>query len=101
MSRNPFRINNLQWDTRDVIVLLSNNRALVAKPEAEEEKFDLATYRLTPLGSQVLRLGSFTTHEAYLRRVGKQIKHQGFKVVVARYVRKSESTVRCFEEEEL
>ena len=83
------------------IVLLSNNRALVVEPEAEEAKFDLATYRLTPLGGQVLRLGSFTTHEAYLRRVGKQIKHQGFKVALARYVRESESTVRCSDEEEL
>ena len=81
--------------------LLSHNRMLLVTPEAEEEEFKLAVYRLTLLGGQVLRLGSFTAHEAYLRRVGKQIKHQGFKVVLARYVHETESEVRYFEEEEL
>ena len=85
----------------DKRVLLSHNRMLIVAPAAEEAEFGLTAYRLTPLGSQVLRLGSFTAHEAYLRRVGEQIKHQGFKVAVARYVRVTESEVRPFEEEEL
>lgn len=81
--------------------LLSYHRMLYVTPEAEEAEAKLPAYRLTPLGRQVLRLGSFTAHEAYLRSVGKQIKHQGFKVLLARYVRETESEVRFFEEEEL
>ena len=80
---------------------LSYGRALIVTPDADHSVLGLEVNRLTTLGSQVLRLGSFTTHEAYLRSVGEEIKRQGFKVVMARCVPVTDSEVRYFEDEEL
>ena len=81
--------------------LLSHNRVLVVTPKAEKANLGLDAYRLTSLGSQVLRLGSFTAHETYFRSVGKEIKRQGFKVVMARYVYETDSEMQYSEPEEL
>ena len=82
--------------------LFSYNRVLIVTPDAEKNaELNLAVYRLTSLGSQVLRLGSFTTRDTYFRSVGEEIKRQGFKVVLARYVPVTDSEARYFEDEEL
>ena len=63
-------------------VLLLHNRLLIVKPgtEHKEAELVLSVYRLTTVGGQVLRLGSFGAHEGYLRSVGEAIKKLGFKV---------------------
>ena len=81
--------------------LFSYNRVLIVTPNAENAELSLAVYRLTSLGSQVLKLGSFTTRDTYFRSVGEEIKQQGFKVVLARYVPVTDSEAPCFENEEL
>ena len=81
--------------------LLSYNRVLIVKPETEKADLDLAIYRLTSLGSQVIRLGSFTAHEAYFRSVGEEIKRKGFKVFLARYTHETDSAVHYVDSEEL
>lgn len=81
--------------------VFSHNRMLMVTPATDKTDLDLAAFRLTSLGSQVLRLGSFTTHETYFRSVGEEIKRHGFKVVMARYVPLAGSQVRYFAEEAL
>ena len=82
-------------------VLVSYNRALVATHKDAKKRVDLEAYRLTSLGSQVLRLGSFTTHETYLRSAGEAIQHQGFKVSLGHYVRVTETEGNCYNLKEL
>ena len=81
--------------------LRSYNRLLVVTPQTEAAELNLAAYRLTSLGSQVIRLGSFTAHEAYFRSVGEEIKRKGFTVVLARYTHETDSAVHYVDSEEL
>ena len=82
--------------------LQSHNRLLLVVPvSGEEATLDLPAHRLTPVGSQVLKLGSFTANETYLRGVGEAIKSKGFRVSIARCVRLTETEVKFFDEEEL
>ncbi len=56
---------------------------------------------MTSLGQQILKLGSFEPHEAYLRSVGQAIRQQGFKVLFARYQQVTATEGHYFEAQEL
>ena len=81
--------------------VLSHKRVLVVTPETEKSDLALAACRLTSLGSQVLRLGSFAAHETYFRGVGEEIRRQGFKVVMAHYGHETDAAVHYSGGEEL
>ena len=82
--------------------ITSYNRMLLVTHEDAGKEIKLNNvYKLTSLGQQVLRLGSFEAHDVYLRSVGKTICLQGFKVQIARYEQVTETTGRYFEPEEI
>lgn len=84
------------------LALRSHDLLLIVKPGAgEEAELRLPVYRLTPVGSQVLRLGSFTAHGGYLRNAGEAIKKLGFKVSLARLLSIEPGEVRYSDDEEL
>ena len=81
--------------------LVSYNRALVVTHEDANKKIEFEIYKLTLLGQQILRLGSFQPQEVYLRSVGQAIFQQGFKVYIARWSQVTETEGRYFEPQEL
>ena len=81
--------------------LVSYNRVLVVTHEDAGKNIHLKICKLTLLGQQVLKLGSFKAHEVYLRNAGRTICEQGFKVQFARYEKVTETTGRYFEPEEI
>ena len=81
--------------------LISYNRVLLATHKDEKKELRLDSYRLTSLGKQVLKLGSFTPNEIYLRSVGETIKRQGFKVSLAHFAHLTETKGRYFDGEAL
>ena len=81
--------------------LVSYNRVLLVTHEDKGKKIRLEVYKLTLLGQQVIKLGSFKPHEVYLRKVGQSIFSQGFKVNIARYEQVTETTGRYFKPQEL
>ena len=82
-------------------VLVSYNRVLVVTHEDMSKKLKLKIYKLTSLGQQILKLGSFEAHDVYLRSAGQAICSQGFKVHIARWEQVTETTGRYFEPQEL
>lgn len=82
--------------------LTSHDRLLIVRPRGGGEgRLEMSVYRLTPVGRQVLRLGSFSAREEYLRRVGEAIKEAGFKVELARVQSTEPDSVRYSDIEEL
>ena len=81
--------------------LVSYNRVLIVTHEGVNKKIELEVYKLTLLGRQILRLGSFQPHEIYLRNIGQAILKQGFKVYIARWIQVTETKGRYFEPQEL
>ena len=81
--------------------LVSYKRVLVVTHEDASKEIKLKIYKLTLLGQEILKLGSFKSHEVYLRSVGQAICRQGFKVHIARYEQVAETTGRYFEPQEL
>ena len=65
--------------------LVAYTRVLVVTHQAPNMSAMLDIYRLTSLGRVVLQLGAFTTHDAYIRHLGRTIRNCGFKVTLARY----------------
>ena len=63
-------------------VLSSHDRALLVTHEDASKTLRLRSYGLTSLGQQICELGSFESHEIYLRNMGQVICKQGFNVVV-------------------
>lgn len=61
----------------------------------------LQIYNLTNIGRQILRLGTFAAHEDYLRRIGAEIKNQGFLVAVANYRDVGINQIQTYSEEAL
>jgi hypothetical protein len=66
--------------------LFHNNRILIITHENKDKKAPFATYKVTRLGLEVLRLGVFPMNSDYLEQVGLEAKKQGFKVVIADWV---------------
>ena len=81
--------------------LIAYDRVLVVTHEDPKKSLVLRVYKLTSLGRQVLRLGAFKAHDAYIRSVGNVIKRKRFKVLLARHVQVTETESRWFEAEEL
>ena len=81
--------------------IVSYNRVLVVTHEDASKEIKLRVYKLTLLGREILKLGSFESHEVYLRSVGQAICSQGFKVHIARWEKVNEITGRYFEPQEL
>ena len=81
--------------------IASYDRVLVVTHEDEKKALSLKGYRLSTLGSQVIRLGAFTPHERYFRSVGIAIKRQGFGVLYARFTQVTETEGRWHDEEKL
>ena len=82
-----------------------NRLLLVTTITGGDEPLDLPVHKLTPVGRQLLKLGSFSPNEAYFRAVGLDIKGKGFRVSVARYRSSYKlmkgTMINYFDEEEL
>ena len=83
------------------LVLVAYTRVLVVTHQDPNRSAMLEIYRLTSLGREVLRLGAFRPHDAYLRHLGRTIRNCGFKVTLAQYQQITEAEGRYFGEEEL
>ena len=82
-------------------VLMSHDRALVVTHEDASKKLTLRAYGLTSIGDQICKLGSFESHEIYLRNVGQAICEQGFNVSLARWEQVTEKAGRYYEAQEI
>ena len=91
-SNKPNKFNEL---------LISHDRVLVVTREDSSKNMTLPIYGLTSLGQQVFKLGSFKSHEIYLRSVGQAICRQGFNVSLARWVPVTEIAGRYYEPQEI
>ena len=81
--------------------LVSHDRALVVTHEDASKKFMFDIYGLTLLGKQIFKLGSFKSHEIYLRNVGQVICSQGFNVSIARWKPVTETEGHYYEAQEI
>jgi hypothetical protein len=79
----------------------SHGRVLVVNHEDPIRTLSLNLYKLTEVGRQTLRLGTFAPHEEYLRKVGTEIKQKGFNVVLGSYCEVSEDEIEVFGQETL
>ena len=82
-------------------VLVSHDRALVVTHEDASKQLVLKAYGLTSIGQQICKLGSFESHEIYLRNVGQAICKQGFHVSLARWEQVTEKAGRYYEAQEI
>ncbi len=82
-------------------LLVAYNRVLIVTHKDPSQQLKIEVYKLTSLGQQVLKLGSFKAHEDYLRGVGQSICRKGFKVYIARWKQVDEKSGRVFEPQEL
>ena len=92
IGNNPNGFNEL---------IISHDRVLVVTNEDASKQLKLAIYGLTSLGQQIFKLGSFKSHEIYLRSVGQAICKQGFNVSLARWEQVTETAGRYFEPQEI
>ena len=60
--------------------LISNDLALLVTHEDPNKKLTLNAYGVTELGKQILSLGKFKANRTYLKKIGKRLVQQGFKV---------------------
>lgn len=63
-------------------VLRGNGKAVVVRHEDAEKELKIPAYLLTPIGAEILSLGSFTAEPDYLAATAKWIADQGFRVQV-------------------
>ena len=92
-------ISNDQNGSNELII--SHDRVLVVTNEDASKQLKLAIYGLTSLGQQIFKLGSFKSHEIYLRSVGQAICKQGFNVSLARWEQVTETAGRSYELQEI
>ena len=81
--------------------IVSHDRVLLVTHEDASKKATLDIYGLTSLGKQIFKLGSFESHELYLRNVGQFICRQGFNVSLARWKPVTEETGRYYEAQDI
>ena len=81
--------------------LFAYNKVLAVTHEDASRTFELRAYKVTAIGEQILGIGRFEPNEEYLRRVGEQIKSQGFKVSLAKCRKITETKYYCFDSEEI
>jgi hypothetical protein len=87
--------------TRFIQVFCSHGRVLLATHEDPNKILSLESYNLTDVGRQILRLGIFAPHEKYLRKVGEQLKSQGFSVNLGSYRDVAANKIQVFSQEAL
>ncbi len=88
-------------DDRFETALLAHDRAVVVRHEDRQKDVRLSGYSLTNVGSEVVRLGRFSSNESYVRRVARQVKRQQFRVWLCRFVWMTEDMIRYFDDVEL
>ena len=81
--------------------LIAYTRVLVVTHSDPSKKLALRGYRLTSLGKQVLKIGSFIPCESYVRSIGRAICDLEFKVVIAQWEWVTETEGRYFNVEDL
>ena len=81
--------------------LVSYTHVLVVTHEDPKKEIRLDVYRLTSLGKEVLQLGVFRPNDTYIRELGRTLRDQGFKVVLARHEQITETEGRYFDGQEL
>jgi hypothetical protein len=86
---------------RFVKVLLSHGRALLVTGHDPKKELKLKAYPVTALGKQVLSLGKFQPHEAYLTAVGEELKKADVAVSIGKYRVISENQIQFFDEHPL
>lgn len=87
--------------TRFIQVFCSHGRVLLATHEDPNKVLSLEICNLTDVGRQILRLGTFAPHEKYLRKVGEQLKSQGFSVNLGSYRDVAANQIQVFSQEAL
>lgn len=73
--------------------LLAYDRALIVKQEKHGASFRLKCTGVTRVGGEILRLGTFSPNEGYLRRVAELIKQQQFRVFLCRFAWATDDTI--------
>jgi hypothetical protein len=63
-------------------------KAISMERASAEPPYQLYYYRMTALGREVLRLGEYVCNEEYLKRLGLELKRQGFRVLYGTWIRK-------------
>jgi hypothetical protein len=72
--------------------LVSHNQVIVVSHEDASKQLKISPVcQVTGIGRQILRLGTFESHDGYLRSLGQSIKNQGFRVQLARYQQVTET----------
>jgi hypothetical protein len=86
----------LESDTKDSYskALLCHGRVLIATHNEPSKTIELGAYPVTNVGRQIMALGKFAANEEYLRKVGGQIKAQGFEVEIADVVDIKKGSIR-------
>lgn len=81
--------------------VIAYTRALIVTHPDPTKELSLEGYRLTSLGGQVIKIGTFTPCESYLRSLGRAIRDLDFHVVIAQWEWVTETEGRYFSVEEL
>ena len=80
---------------------ISYDRILLVTHEKASRKPGFEVYLLTSLGKQVLKMGSFSPHESYLRSFGGYFRDRGFDVKIAQWIQYDETRGRYYNPQEL
>lgn len=67
------------------------SKALALERESPDPPYVLPYYRLTALGREVMRLGDYVADDEYLKRLGRELKRQGFRVKCGDWIRKPQA----------
>lgn len=78
--------------------LYSNTKVLIIEHEDASREVTLEVYPLTVVGTQLFRLGTFSSDVMYLTQVGKEIAAQGFAVWIADHRKVSETESASYNE---
>jgi hypothetical protein len=81
--------------------LLGGDFTLLVEHDDPKKILKLPIYKVTPIGNQVLALGTSQTNLSYLRSVGQALCKQGYRVQLARYVLVSDLQIRYFNPEKV
>lgn len=66
--------------------LFYNNKVLLIKSDEPHKMLRCSCYKVTRIGEEVLKLGTFPMDPEYLEQIGQTIKSQGFDVIIADWV---------------
>lgn len=82
-------------------LLVSFRKTLVVENDDTDKRLSIKMAPITNIGRQLIKLGTFSANEAYLRSAGAKIKDMGYNVVLADCVHESLDRIRWFNGEEL